>query len=218
MCGRYDTSHLTWAEIYAQLSKFAPVKTAPLNLEPNGDVRPTTSQLTARLDQDGWTLEKMRWGLVPFWRAGKPLKDSAKGANDGFKLTTFNARVETCAGSSTFKGAFTKRRCIVPASAWFEWTGPEGDKIKHRFARTDGQPIWFAGLWDRVQTSDAGEVASFTILTGSSEGKLADYHDRAPRILEPEDWASWLDTSVDPDPLLARVDPERFEVSAFSKA
>jgi len=52
MCGRFDTSGLTWADIYAQLSQFAPVKTPPLNLEPNPDVRPTTAQLAARLDQD----------------------------------------------------------------------------------------------------------------------------------------------------------------------
>ena len=97
MCGRFDTSHLYWRDIHEQLSGFMPVLTQPLNLEPNPDVRPTTPQLVARLEADGWVLEKMRWGLVPFWRNGKPLKDTSKGANDGFKLTTFNARVETCA-------------------------------------------------------------------------------------------------------------------------
>lgn len=214
MCGRFDTSSLTWSDIHGQLSKFGRVATPPQNLEPNDDVRPTTAQLTARLEGDAWTLERMRWGLVPFWRAGKPLKDTAKGANDGFKLTTFNARVETCAGTSTFKGAWQRRRCIVPASAWYEWTGPAGSKVKHRFARADGHAIWFAGLWDRVTTSDAGEVASFTILTGPSAGWLGDYHDRAPVILEPEEWGRWLDPSVDAPALLAAVRPERFEIRA----
>ena len=73
------------------------------------DVRPTTPQLTGRLGHDGWILEPMRWGLVPFWRSGKPLKDTAKGADDGFKLTTFNARVETCHSASTFRDAFANR-------------------------------------------------------------------------------------------------------------
>jgi len=94
MCGRFDTSHLTWAEIHDQLSGFANVTTRPLNLEPDGDVRPTTAQLTVRMDGDGWVLEKMRWGLVPSFWSGKPLKDTAKGAKDGFKLTTFNCKVE----------------------------------------------------------------------------------------------------------------------------
>ena len=214
MCGRFDTSHLTWADIHHQLSTLVPVKTAPLNLEPSADVRPTTPQLTARLDADGWTLEKMRWGLVPFWRTGKPIKDTEKGKGDGFKLTTFNARVETCAGTATFRDAYAKRRCIVPASAWFEWTGEPGSKVKHRFARTDGQAIWFAGLWDRCTTPDLGEVSSFSILTGPSAGHLGDYHDRAPVILEQQEWTTWLDFTVDASEIIAAVRPERFEVRA----
>lgn len=212
MCGRFDTTNLTWADIYAQLSSFGQVKTAPLNLEPNADVRPTTAQVVARMDADGWTLDRMRWGLVPYWHNGKPLRDTAKGAGDGFKLTTFNARVETVATSSTFKAAYAKRRCIVPASGWYEWTGAEGHKIKHRFARTDGQPIWFAGLWDRVQTTDVGEVTSFTILTGPADGWLADYHDRTPVILDPGDWGEWLNPEANHGGLLSAVRPERFSV------
>ena len=216
MCGRFDTSHLSWSDIYDQLVKFAPVKTEPLNLEPNDDVRPTTPQLVARLDDGAWLLEKKRWGLVPYWRSGKPLKDTAKGAGDGFKLTTFNCKVENFAAgmkpSATFKGPFERRRCIVPASAWYEWKGETGSKIKHRFARVDGRAIWFAGLWERITTPDAGELPSFTILTGPSAGRLSDYHDRAPVILEPEEWGAWLDPSQDAAALLAAVRPERFEV------
>jgi putative SOS response-associated peptidase YedK len=214
MCGRFDTSHLTWRQIHDQLANFLPVTTAPLNLEPHNDVRPTTAQLAARVEDGAWVLEKMRWGLVPFWRNGKPLKDTAKGSGDGFKLTTFNCRVETCSSASTFKGAFAKRRCIVPATAWYEWTGEAGSKVKHVFRRADGQPIWFAGLWDRCTTPDAGEVKSFTIMTGPSAGQLSDYHDRAPVILEPEEWSAWLDPARDAEALMAAVRPERFEIAA----
>lgn len=224
MCGRFDTSHLTWSDIHAQLSTFLPVRSAPVNLEPNPDVRPTTRQVVARVEDGGWVVEPMRWGLVPFWRTGKPLRNSAKGAKDGFNLTTFNCRVgnfyrelaedpDPKAGA-TFKGAFERRRCIVPASAWFEWTGPEGSKVKHRFARADGQAIWFAGLWDRCTTSDEGELASFTILTGRSDGWLADYHSRAPVILEPAEWSTWLDPAADAEALVKAVRPDRFEVAA----
>src|SRR5262249_32262581 len=137
-------------------------------------------QTTAGTDGERRAVTSMRWGLVPFWRNGKPRKATTKGAGDGFKLTTFNARVETVATASTFKGAFAKRRCIVPANAWYEWTGEAGSKVKNRFARVDGQPVWFAGIWDRCTTPDAGEVSSFTIMTGPSAGRLSDYHDRAP--------------------------------------
>lgn len=212
MCGRFDTSHLAWRDIHDALAALLPVTTAPLNLDGNADVRPTTSQVAARVDGDAWWVEKMRWGLVPFWRNGKPLRDTAKGAGDGFKLTTFNARVESCATAATFKGAYARRRCIVPANAWYEWTGESGSKVKHRFARKDGGPIWFAGLWDRCKTPDEGEIGSFTILTGPSAGWLSDYHDRAPVILEPGEWRDWLDPSQDAAPLMAAVRPERFEI------
>ena len=212
MCGRFDTSHVHWRDIHEQLSGFGVVRTEPLNLEPNDDVRPTTPQLNARLEDGAWVLEKMRWGLVPFWRSGKPLKDTAKGADDGFKLTTFNCKVETCHSAATFRDAFAKRRCIVPASAWYEWTGDKGSKVKHRFARADGRAIWFAGLWDSGTTPDAGDVRSFTILTGPSAGWLSEFHDRAPVILEADEWSAWLDPPADADALLKSVRPERFEL------
>jgi putative SOS response-associated peptidase YedK len=216
MCGRFDTSHLTWAQIHDALSRFIPVKTAPLNLEPNDDVRPTTAQLVAKVEDGAWTLEKKRWGLVPGWRSGKPLKDTEKGKGDGFKLTTFNARTENFTAdakrSAVFADSFAKRRCVVPASAWYEWTGPQGSKTKHRFSRADGEPIWFAGIWDQCSTPDAGDFASFTILTGPSAGQLAGYHDRAPVILEPDEWPRWLDPEQDAAELLAAVRPERFEI------
>lgn len=211
MCGRFDTSHLAWADIHAQLSKFGTVRPTNYAVEPNDDVRPTTQQLFARLEDGDWVIDRGRWGLVPFWRNGKPLKDTEKGKGDGWKMTTFNARCEGVATASTFKGAYARRRCIVPASAWFEWTGPAGSKVKHRFARADGGVIWFAGLWDRVSTPDAGELTSFTILTADSAGMLADYHTRAPAILEPDDWSTWLDPSTDPQELLRSVRAERFE-------
>jgi len=211
MCGRFDTTHLTWADIHAQLSNWGNVKTPPINLEPDDDVRPTTQQIFARLEDGAWIVEKGRWGLVPHWRNGKPLKDTTKGANDGWKMTTFNARCEGVATASTFKGAYARRRCLVPASAWYEWTGEKGDKTKHTFRRADGGIIWFAGLWDKVSTSDAGDVTSFTIITGDSAGMLADYHTRAPVILEPEDFDVWMDPANDPTEVWAAVRPDRFE-------
>ncbi len=87
-------------------------------------------------------------------------------------------------------------------------------KTKHTFRRTDGKTIWFAGLWDKVATPDAGDVSSFTIMTGASAGWLGDYHDRAPRILEEDDWATWLDPAQDAQALLHAVRPDRFEVAA----
>lgn len=215
MCGRFDTSQLTWQELFEALSVFLDVKSPPQNLRPDPDVRPTTDQWIVRAEEAGIALSLARWGLVPHWRSGKPLKDTAKGAGDGFKLTTFNCRVENflpgVGRSAVFADAYAKRRCLVPASAWYEWTGPKDHRLKHRFQRADGAVIWFAGLWDRCVATDVGEFDSFTILTAPSSGGLADYHDRAPLCLEPEDWTAWLSQGLPPDRLLTNIRPERFE-------
>jgi len=221
MCGRMDTAGLTWADIHRQLAGFRPVLSAAPNMEPNPDVRPTTRQLVARVEDGGFVVEPMRWSLIPFFYKGR-VKPSARGAGDGFKLTTFNCRVEPYTGEidpetnapfkkqATFRGPFERRRCIVPASAWWEWR-PQ-DKARHRFSRADGKPIWFAGLWDVCTTADEGEVRSFAIMTGRAEGHLAEYHNRAPVILEPEEWAAWLDPQADVREILLSVRPDRFTV------
>jgi putative SOS response-associated peptidase YedK len=221
MCGRFDTSHLSWSDIQQQLSGFGlPLRKTNLDFTNHDDVRPTTEQLTVRIDEGELVAEKMRWGLVPFWRNGKPLKNSAKGSKDGFNLTTFNCKTENfteadAKPSATFKGPFQRRRCIVPASGWYEWTGEPGSKVKHRFARADSSPLWFAGMWDRCVASDVGELTSFTILTGPSADWLARYHDRAPVILEPNEWQTWMDPAADATELLKNVRPERFQVSTL---
>ena len=145
MCGRFDTSHLTWSDIHRQLSTLFPVTSAAPNMEPNDDVLPTTGQLVARVEGGGWTVEKMRWSLLPHYWNGKSIKDSEKGKGDDLELNTFSCKTEPFTEpdgriSATCAGPFKSKRCIVPASAWYEWTGDKGSKTKHRFARADGKP------------------------------------------------------------------------------
>ena len=217
MCGRFDTSHLTWADVHEILSGYRGVRTEPINdMAPNDDVRPTDPQLVARLDGDAFVLEPMRWGLIPRSYKGR-VRPSARGAKDGFQLTTFNCRAEPFTGEDpkvpwSYRFAFQERRGLAFASRWYEWVGPEGKKVKHAFRRADGRPVVFAALWDRANTLDEGEVTSFTIMTDKSAGILADYHTRAPVVLEPEDFATWLDPSAETAELLKAVRPERFVV------
>jgi len=217
MCGRFDTSHLTWAEIHEILSAVQTVRTEPINdLAPNDDVRPTDPQWVARLDDGAFVLDRMRWGLIPRSYKGR-VRPSARGAKDGFQLTTFNCRAEPFTGEDpkvpwSYKFAFQERRGLAFAKRWYEWVGPEGKKIKHAFSRADGRAVVFAAIWDRANTLDEGEVTSFTIMTGKSAGVLADYHTRAPIVLEADDLATWLDPGANAVDLLQAVRPERFRV------
>lgn len=173
------------------------------NMEPNDDVRPTTQQWVIRAGEAGGIASKMRWGLVPYWFKGPTLKD--------FKLTTFNAKAETVATAASYKGPFSRRRCLVPADGWYEWTGAKGAKTKHLFTARGGEPLTFAGLWETWRGPE-GPVESFSIITQPAGAPLNGYHDRAPVVIFAADRARYLDLSIDPTPLLGPESPDLFNV------
>ena len=133
MCGRF-TQHYTWAEINAFLDLTGPAR----NLRPRYNIAPTTTIDVARAGESGREIVPMRWGLVPSWWK-KPLKELP---------ATFNARAETVAEMPMFRSAFRSRRGIIPASGFYEWTGPKGEKTPHYFSSPSGEPLAFAGLWE----------------------------------------------------------------------
>jgi len=135
----------------------------------------------------GLQLANLRWWLVPFIHRG-PVKD--------WKAICTNARAETVATSRTFKGPFERRRCLVPADAYYEWTGETGAKTRWRFERADGDWFAFAGIWDRAETAD-GRVESFSIITTAAGPDSAPYHARQPALLAKPEMARWLDLAAD---------------------
>ena len=156
MCGRF-TQNYTWEEVYAFLKVFG----TPRNLRPHYNIAPTTIVDVIRLDREGRReLVSMRWGLVPyFWK--KSLKEVP---------ATFNARAETIAEKPMFRDSFKRRRCIIPASGFFEWTGEKGEKQPHLFTAADGSPILaLAGLWDRwIDPATKEEILSCTVIVTSA--------------------------------------------------
>lgn len=167
------------------------------NLEPVEHIRPTNSALIARpLNADapaeGVELVEARWWLIPFFHK--------KGVKDWKPMCT-NARAETVATTATFREPFKRRRCLVPATHYFEWTGARGAKTMWRFTKVDSEIFCFAGLWDATNTTD-GRIESFTILTTAAGPDCAAYHDRQPVVLERDTWATWLDLGADVAPLL----------------
>lgn len=129
----------------------------------------------------------MRWGLVPSWA-----KDATSAAR------TINARSETAATQASFRAAFKRRRCLIPASGFFEWEtvlGPSGKPVKrpHLIQRRDGGLMAFAGLWERWQPPDGAELLTFSILTTAASPFMQRLHTRMPIPLARTAYAEWLD-------------------------
>jgi putative SOS response-associated peptidase YedK len=167
---------------------------------PSYNVAPQSVQPVVRLNRDSGQREfaPLRWGLVPFW---------AKDAKFGY--TTINARAEEAAAKPAYREALKKRRCLVPADAFYEWQRPRleerGKKTKHpfAFALKSGQPYAMAGLWERWQSKEGEALETFTILTTDPNVLMEPVHNRMPVILEPRDYARWLDAG---DPARPPVD------------
>jgi len=128
----------------------------------------------------------LRWGLVPSW---------AKELAIGTKM--INARSETVEEKPSFRNAFRHRRCIVPATGFFEWQGEPGRKQPFAITVSDRPLIAFAGLWESWRPKDGDPVETFTILTTDANAAVAAIHDRMPVILPEADREAWLTASAE---------------------
>lgn len=146
----------------------------------------------------------MRWGLVPSW---------AKDPSIGNRM--INARAESLAQKPAFRKPLAKRRCLVPASGYFEWrkgaVGIGGVKAakKQPFYITpaDGSTMAFAGLWEFWKSPDGRWLRSMTIVTTEAVGDLVEIHDRMPLILPASEWDAWLDPANDAGALTPLLTP-----------
>jgi putative SOS response-associated peptidase YedK len=151
------------------------------------NIAPTQKALVMASGEHGYEVKALRWGLIPSWA-----KDEKIGA------TTINARVETVVTKPAFRNAFKKRRCLVPASGYFEWKGAAGSKQPYFIHDPKGDLLMFAGLWEAWRGSEADEwLRTFTIITGEPGKVSGDIHDRQPVILPPDLWSVWCEGSPD---------------------
>jgi putative SOS response-associated peptidase YedK len=195
MCGRFHLA--TPPEDVATLFGLSRVP----HYEPRYNIAPTQVVGVVREGHKGREWAPMQWGLVPSW---------AKDASMGAKM--INARSETAAEKPAFRSAFKRRRCLVPASGFYEWQKLD-DKAKQPMAIQvlKADTFAMAGLWEHWEGDD-GELETFTILTCAANKKLAPIHDRMPVILGPNEWDAWLDPDVGERPedrqsLTAMLDP-----------
>ena len=129
-----------------------------------------------------------------------------------------NARAETVATSGMFKSAFARRRCIVPADAFYEWKSVESGKQPYGIARQDGKPMAFGGLWEGFKWSDGTVLRTFTIITTNANETVGELHNRMPVILESQDWSARLgEVENDPATLLRPAGEDVLKVWPVSK-
>ena len=128
-------------------------------------------------------LVQLHWGLVPFF---------AKDASGAARM--INARSETLATKPSFRNAFRKRRCLIVADGFYEWTGPKGQKQAWYISLPSDGPFGFAGLWEVWRADDRKtEIRSCTIITADASPGLRDIHNRMPVILRAGAYDAWLD-------------------------
>jgi putative SOS response-associated peptidase YedK len=197
MCGRFVSSSPP-----DELAKYFDVEAvAEAVLEPNYNVAPSLDVYVVLESGGVRRLDAFRWGLVPFW---------AKDPSTGNKM--INARAETVVEKNTYRRAFEKRRCIIPADGFYEWKKIPGQKTKQPYFihRVDDEPLAFAGLWEVWRPSDgtardAEPLRTCTIITGQPNETVAPIHDRMPVILPPSAWDGWLDPDNDDIETLGRL-------------
>lgn len=140
-------------------------------------------------------LETFHWGLIPMW---------AKEEKVGNRM--INARAETVESKNAYRSAFKRRRCIVPATGFYEWkvvgTDDKGKPKKQPMYihRPDGEPLAMAGLWERWRGPDKDwdeALHSVTVVTTNANHFMSDIHDRMPALLPPSVWDEWLDPEND---------------------
>lgn len=177
MCGRYALT-ATPEEVRA-LFGYLDGEDFP----PRYNIAPSQPVAIVRLEHGARWLVLARWGLVPSW-----VKDPKR-----FALL-FNARAETASEKPAFRAAMRYRRCLFPASGFYEWRrGPGKSKQPYWVRPRGGGLVAFAGLWETWSDRDGGEIDTASILTTDANTAIAPIHDRMPVVIEADDFDCWLD-------------------------
>ena len=209
MCGRIT---LTTDKDDLQ-SRFGYVNPSGDLFTPRYNIAPSQNCPVVTVNEDKRVLIMMRWGLVPFW---------AKDVKSGYNL--INAKAETLKEKASFRTPFKKKRCLVLADGFYEWTHSEkkGAKQPYRFVLKNRQPFAFAGLWDEWSNPEGEKLLTFTIITTTANELMESIHDRMPVILHEKDEGIWLDPQLaDTDKLSPLLKPysskemEAYKVSTF---
>jgi putative SOS response-associated peptidase YedK len=197
MCGRF-TLTVDIAELQDIFRETIGETIFPKKFAPRFNIAPSQPVLT--ISNDGsHTADFYIWGLIPMW---------AKDPSIGSRL--INARSETLSEKPSFRGSFKYKRCLILADGFYEWKTSPGKKTKKPYYiyMNDRKPFAFAGLWDSWESPDGSNIKTCTIITTEPNELMANLHNRMPVILQPRDYAKWLDASPQtPENLLPLLKP-----------
>ncbi|MCA8878907.1 MAG: SOS response-associated peptidase [Rhodobacteraceae bacterium] len=179
MCGRFVITLPD--DAMAQLFDAVPANDLPS--VPNFNVCPTNRVHAVRVEEGHRRLVAMRWGFLPHWY---------KNETDGPLL--INARADSIADKPAFRSAVRERRCLIPASGFYEWTrDADGRRLPWYIRPADGDTIAFAGIWQDWTPKGGGDrVTGCAIVTTETNRALAHIHHRMPVTIAAADWPLWL--------------------------
>lgn len=185
MCGRFALA-ATGEEVaeHYQLSEIPFVV-------PRYNIAPTQPVAAVRLNaSEAREFTHFQWGLIPSWA-----KDPSMGSR------MINARAETVADKPAFRAAFKRRRCLLPATGFYEWRKMNGHKQPMYIREAGGGLVSLAGLWEVWQSANGGQLETCTILTTTANALMEPIHDRMPLILDSQDYDMWLSPDTPADQL-----------------
>ncbi len=179
MCGRF------YLDVQAdELVDYFDLPAVP-RLTPRYNIAPSQPVMAIRVGEQGRECVNFHWGLIPFW---------AKDEKIGYR--TINARAETVDTKPSFRAAFKYRRCLIPASGFFEWAAGKDGKQPYCIYPNHNALFAFAGLYEHWEGEVGKKIDSCTILVSEANAIIAPIHDRMPVILKPEDFTTWLDPEL----------------------
>ena len=184
MCGRFSRD-MTWEQVHA-FSRGLDLIVPEEEPEASYNVTPTQSSWVLTAAEDNAAVARqMRWGLLPSWA-----RDIKIGAS------MINARLETIAEKPAFRSAWKSRRCLVPASGYYEWRLEGGIKQPYWIHQRNEPLLMFAGLWENWKAPTGDWLQSFAIVTCSAVDTMLQLHDRTPLMLSPQVLHDWLHGST----------------------
>ncbi|MFC4409830.1 SOS response-associated peptidase [Chungangia koreensis] len=205
MCGRYTL----FASMDDIVERFMVDVFEEGIYEPSYNIAPSHQVVAIINDGRRNRLGRLRWGLIPPW---------AKDEKMGYK--TINARGETVANKPSFRNAYRKKRCILPADSFYEWQHDGKNKTPINIKMKDGGLFGLAGLWESWKSPDGNLIHSCTVVTTEANEIMEQIHDRMPVILKPESEKIWLSPSIQDPEVLNRLirpfDAEQMETFIVS--